>query len=102
MANVKVSWVLPTTRKSGKPLLVEQIAFAFVEMSADLGANFGPVGQFPPDVLETTVTELEPGEWVFRGSVQDTAGKVSGTVEARIVVEDTSPPSDLQLTLSLV
>jgi hypothetical protein len=101
MANLKVQWVLPTTRQSGKPLAVSDIANVKIELSAD-GANFADFGVFTPDVLETVVTELEVGEWFVRGTVVDTAGRSSPAKAASYVIEDTTAPSELvSLTLSL-
>lgn len=100
MRDVKVSWVLPTTRESGKPLAAADIDRMVLEMSADGGANWIGVDEFPPAVLETTVVELEPGEWGFRGTVRDTRGRRSKPVVASIVIEDdTAPGALLSLTL---
>lgn len=103
MANVKVVWALPTTRESGKPLDPADIAEVEIEMSADLGANFTSIGTFLPNILETVVTELEPGEWRFRGFVWDTQGRNSKYTNASVVIPDNTNPGVLQsLTLSLV
>jgi len=102
MANVKVNWVLPDTRDSGKPLNVGEIDFVSISISSDGGANFGEYGQYEPSVLETTVTDLEPGEWFFSGVVVDIGGKSSKTTKASIVVPDDTPPGALLLlTLTL-
>lgn len=101
MANVKVTWVLPTVRESGKPLAVTDIKHVLIEASADAGANYGLLDSFPPDVLETTVTELEPGEWFFRGTVVDTKNRAGAPVAESIVIEDLSPPGALALDLAL-
>jgi hypothetical protein len=101
MPNVTVSWILPTTKVSGKPLTIDKIDAVIIEISAD-GINYAEVGSFEPDVLETTVSDLEPGDWLFRGTVIDTAGRSSLPVEASISLEDTSPPGALaSLTLTL-
>jgi hypothetical protein len=101
MPNITVAWVLPTTRVSGKPLAPEAIDSVKLEISAD-GENFTPFDVFPREVLETTVTDLEPGEWFFRGTVIDTAGRPSLPVTAGIIIEDSTPPGALQsLTLAL-
>jgi len=101
MPNVAVNWTLPTTRVSGKPLAVDQIAAVRIEIGVD-GENYAPVGEFTPDVLETVVSDLEAGTWLFRGTVIDTKGRLSLPVDASIVLEDTTPPGVLpSLTLSL-
>jgi hypothetical protein len=101
MPNVNVTWILPVTRVSGKPLAPESIDSVKLDISAD-GVDFTPFDVYPRDILETTITDLEPGEWFFRGTVVDTAGRQSVPVAASIVIEDTTPPGALQsLTLNL-
>lgn len=99
--NVTLSWALPTTRESGKPLLVEDIQNVVVEVSANGGVDWALVGTFPPNVLSTQVTDLDFGTWTFRGIVVDTKGRPSAPLEATLVNEDTSPPSAL-VTLEVV
>jgi hypothetical protein len=102
MANIKVQWVLPTTRESGKPLKVTDISHVRIEVSADEGASFALINDFPPDVLETLVQDADFGVWVFRAACADTKGRVSEWVVGSTVIEDTTPPSVVTLTLSLV
>jgi hypothetical protein len=102
MATLNVSWILPTTRESGKPLAVSEIADVEVFISADLGLHYTSLNKFPPTVLNTRTQELEPGEWRFRGIVHDKNGRVSKPVDRTFVVADTTNPSaltDLVLTL---
>lgn len=101
MAKLKISWVLPTTRESGKPLKVEDINHVRVEISADGGANYGLLGTYTPDILEALVDDLDFGTWTVRGTVVDGKGRESRPVTAAITHEDTSPPSELQLLLEL-
>lgn len=96
---VNVSWVLPTTRESGKPLDPAQIALVELELSAD-NVNFAQYNAFPPNVLSTAIPELEIGEWFVRGVVVDTNGKRSKPVVKSIVVPDDSAPGILELTLA--
>lgn len=100
MANVRVQWALPTTRESGKPLNPADIEAVSIEISAD-GTNYAPVGDFAPNTLETVVSDVDFGEFFFRGTVRDTNGRVSNPVVASIVNEDTTPPGELSLTLEL-
>lgn len=95
MTDLTVRWVLPTTREKGGPLPPEKIDAVVLEQSADGGQNYVAIDEFPPDVLETTVVELDPGEWFFRGSVRDTDGRVSKPVVRSKTIEDTSPPGAL-------
>jgi hypothetical protein len=101
MAGVKISWVLPTVRKSGKPLAVADIAKVTIEGSADGGANYAVIGEFPPAVLESTLPEIDPGLWTFRGTVFDTNGRLSDPVVSSIDVPDTTAPAALVLNLAL-
>ena len=103
MASVKLNWVLPVNRESGKPLKIEDIKSVEIQMSADLGANYVTLESFTSDVLETVVQDLEPGDWYFRGLVHDIQGRVSKPVVSNIILADNTPPGALQtLTLSLV
>lgn len=101
MANVKVMWTLPVVRQSGKPLPAGDIASVEIAQSADGGANFGVIDVVPPNVLELVVTDLEPGDWFFRGVVVDTAGRRSNAVIRSIAIADNTPPGELTLTLAL-
>lgn len=102
MANLKIVWALPTTRRSGRPLDPAQIDRVEIALSADAGANFSVIDALPPEVLETIVQDIDPGTWLVRGIVYDTAGRASLPTVDSITVEDTTPPGELTLTLSLV
>ena len=95
MANVKVVWALPTTRVSGRPLAPADIEKVVIDVSADGGASFAPVGEFTRDILEVDITDLDFGTWLFRGVVVDTKGRPSAPLTAEFVNEDVSPPSAL-------
>lgn len=105
MANVKVVWALPTVRVSGGPLDISEIAGVELAISGDAGHNFTVTDPpFPTSVTETVFTDLEPGGWLFRGVVIDTAGRRSNPVIAAITIEppvDNSPPGELVLQLLL-
>lgn len=98
--SVNVSWVLPTTRESGKPLANTDIAGVEIGLSVD-NVNWSVYDTFTPDVLSTVIPELEIGTWFVAGVVIDKAGKRSKTVVESIVIPDDSAPGMLQLTLSL-
>ena len=102
MPNVHVSWEVPETRESGLPLPTNEIDSVVIELSADGGNNFVEIQRFPPTVTSFTQTELEPGDWHFRGYVLDTAGRASAPVSASINIPDNSAPGPLNsLNLSL-
>jgi len=102
MANVVVSWALPTTRENGTPLKISDIKDVEIKLSADGGKTFGVFGHYSTDVLSTIMTELEAGVWVVGASVRDIKMRESKMVTASITIEETSPPSSVTgLTLSL-
>lgn len=78
MSNLVLNWTLPTTRILGEALPPEQIEFVEIQMSADGGVNYGGLSQQPPSVLTQTLTDVDPGTYMFRGIVQDTRGERSG------------------------
>lgn len=82
MSNARLNWKLPTTRVQGEALPEAQIAFVELQMSADGGTNFSGLIQASPSVLEHLVTDLDPGDYIFRGIVEDTEGRRSDHVEA--------------------
>jgi hypothetical protein len=92
--SVNVSWVLPTTRESGKPLNPADIAGVQLSISAD-NANWTVYDTFTPDVLTTVIPELDLGEWFVAGVVKDTAGRSSKAVVSSIVVPDETAPGNL-------
>lgn len=98
--SVNVSWVLPTTRESGKPLANTDIAAVEIGLSAD-NVNWTVYDTFTQGELSTVIPELEIGEWWVAGVVVDTAGKRSKSVVKSIVVPDETAPGVLELTLSL-
>lgn len=102
MANVKLEWTLPTTRfPSGRPLAVADIAAVEIAQGVD-GSSYGVIDVLLPTQLSTVVTDLEPGEWFFRGVVIDKGGKRSAPKTGSIVVPDESGPGELlAFTLTL-
>ena len=99
--NVTLQWELDLTRTSGKPLALVDIKHVVIDVTADDGASWAPIGAFPPSVLSTQITDLDFGTWRFRGVVVDTKDRPSAPLEATLVNEDNSPPSAL-LTLVAV
>lgn len=100
--NVNVSWEYPTTRESGLPIDPADIAGMTLEMSVD-NATWSLYNTFAANVVSTVVPDLEPGEWWFRGTVQDVQGRDSAPLVRSIVVPDETPPGPLaNLSLTLV
>jgi hypothetical protein len=93
--NVTLIWALPTTRTSNRPLAPADIQHVVVDVSADNGESWAPVGVFPPDVLSTRVTDLDFGTWLFRGVVVPVRGLPSAPLTVSVVNADDSPPNVL-------
>ena len=92
--SLNVSWVLPTTRESGKPLALADIAGVELSLSTD-GKFWSVYDTFTNDVLATVIPELEIGEWFVSGVVVDTTGKRSKPLVQSVVIPDESPPGNL-------
>lgn len=100
MKNVIISWVLPTTRQLGGPLPVEDIEHVVIELSADAGASYSLIGDFPPSVLSVPVNDLPfSDQYIVRGTVVDTALQPGNSVTKPFTVGDDSPPGDLVITI---
>lgn len=100
MRNVIINWVLPTTRKLGGPLPESEIQHVVIEMSADAGASYSLIGDFPPAELSVPVNDLPfSDQYVVRGTVVDTDLQPGNSVTQSFVVSDTSPPGDLVITI---
>lgn len=93
--NVTLQWELPTARTSTRALAPSDIAHVAVDVSANGGVDWSPIGQFPPEVLSTQVTDLDFGTWKFRGVVVPKRGAPSEPMYAEVVNEDLSPPNPL-------
>ena len=102
MKNIIISWVLPTTRQLGGALPVAEIRDAEIELSADAGATYTLVGQFPPATLEVPVNDLPfSDQYIARGRCFDTADQPGNWYEAPFVLADDSPPGDLEVTIAI-
>ena len=93
--NVTLQWELPTTRTSNRAFMPADVLHVAVDVSANGGADWAPIGQFPPEVLSTEVTDLDFGTWKFRGVVVPKRGAPSEPMYAEVVNEDLSPPNPL-------
>lgn len=102
MSNVRVSWALPTLRKSGKPLDPTTIKAVEIAISADGGQSFTVTDVMPPNILEADFTELEPGDWRWRAVVVDTTDRRSDPAFAGVVIPDESPPAAATLSVEIL
>ena len=95
MANIRLSWVVPTTRVSTKPLDPASLAGIEIAVSADDGVTYVVADMLPANSTETLFTDMEIGIWKFRGVVVDLAGRRSIESYATAEVLDTTPPNGL-------
>ena len=86
MANVRLSYTLPSARTDGKALPISEIRHVSVFLSADNGANFAKVADVPPSQNEYIQTDLEAGLWVFRLIVEDILGQKSSAVDKSVSI----------------
>ena len=101
MKSVRISWTLPTVREQGGPITPAEIGEVEIELSADGGANWTPVGSFPSDTLETVIADLPfSDQYVVRGRAIDTAAQVAQWTFLPFTVADTSPPGALDLSVA--
>jgi hypothetical protein len=103
--DAELNWTLPTTRTSGRPITPAELAGTEVGVSSDGGQNYELLNggaPFPPNVLQTVVSELEPGEWFFKAEWLAVNGGRSGRLTATVTVEDTSPPNVGALSVLLL
>jgi len=103
MANVTLSWQLPTTRQQGGPLLESEISTVRVEMSADGGVNYGTLQDIrPTDPQTVTAPDLEFGTWHFRIAVYDQNNQRGEYhVESVDVADDTPPAAVTSVTVTI-
>jgi hypothetical protein len=104
MRNVIFHWVLPAVRQLGGALPVDEIQYVEIELSADGGTNYSPVGgPFAPDVLEAPVNDLPfSDQYVVRGRVTDTDDQTGSWITVPFEVADNSPPGALEISVELV
>jgi hypothetical protein len=99
--NINVNWVYPTVRESGKPLLPSEIQSMELSLSVD-NTNWAIFNTYPASQTSTLVTEMDAGEWFFRGIVIDTNNRRSAPLVASVVVPDETNPGALtSLTATL-
>ena len=100
MKNIIIQWVLPTARQLGGPLPVEEILHVEIELSADAGGSYAPLGPFPTDVLEYPVNDLPfSDQYIARGRAVDLDGQPGSWYEKPFTLGDDSPPGDLVVSV---
>jgi hypothetical protein len=101
MKNILIQWVLPTTRQGGGPLPIAEIKHVTLELSANAGVDWSPLGNFPPATLEAPVNDLPfSDQYAVRGFVVDVTDQAGNTETVPFVVDDGSPPGDLVVSVT--
>lgn len=91
-SNVRVNWVLPTTRVGGGALAVSDIGYTSVQMAIGAAA-FTEVAKVTAPAATFLQTELEAGTYKFRLVVVDkqSPAKSSVPVDGAIVLASAAP-----------
>lgn len=99
MSNVRISWVLPTTRVDGRPL---EVLHTRIEMKVDGAPSFTEINTITPDVAQTLLlADVDPGSYAFRGITVDLQGLESAPAEGSIVVPNALPGSPQTFSVDL-
>lgn len=103
MADIEITWDLPTERQSGGPLDLNDIDYTAVEISADGGTNYTEIDRVPRASDQRFVqTEVEAGTWLFRLAVYDTAGERGAAhVESVDIADETPPAAVMNVTVNI-
>lgn len=98
--NILIRWVLPTTRQLGGPLPIEDIRDSDIELSADAGLTYVPIGTFLNTVLEVPVADLPfSDQYIARGRSTDITNQPGNWFEVPFTLSDDSPPGDLVVSI---
>lgn len=100
--SIRLDWLTPTTRTSGRPLQAGDLVGYALNMQVD-GAPSG-TALTPPAATDITYTVdvTDPGTYDFELHAIDKAGKAGASWTGKITIDDTSPISAPVVTLSLV
>ena len=99
MKTAVVTWELPTTRVSGGPITLNEIAGVAVSLSADGGANFATLSNvLVPNPMTITIPDLVDGDYIVRLVVVAKGGTRSANSETpfTVITADNSPPGTVQ------
>lgn len=72
MSTAHITWVDPTARTDGTPLKQGDLAYIQVQMSADGGQNYAPVGHAAPGTQTFDQDLTDPGTYNFKLEAVDT------------------------------
>lgn len=99
MKNANVTWTDPTELESGRPLSLDHVR---VELSADLGVNFGLLDDVVAGTEELYIPDLEDAEYVVRLTAVAADGRESAPVTANFIIDnsDPKPVTNVQVELS--
>lgn len=100
--NVTVQWTLPTTRTSGNPIAVDDIAGVDVSLSADAGLNFTLTDTVLPAAAQDVLfTDLVDGDYSVRLVVRLTDGAQSAGVDTPFTLDTSAPEDVTNVTITL-
>lgn len=91
MANVLLSWVLPTPSSSQRP-----IDHVRIEARVQGIQEWTPINQVPSSSTELLLEAVDPGEWEYQGIVVDTDGREDKNPKRATVVVPFNDPSPLE------
>lgn len=93
---VVLTWDLPTTRKEGGPLALDEISNTEVQISLDGGTNFVNL-DFVDSIAPQTIQggDLQFGTYFFRFIVNSTDGQSSDPLDFPVDVPDASVPGQV-------
>lgn len=86
MNNVRLTFSFPTARTNGRPLALDEIAYASIEI--DAGAGAVEIGRIDPvaGTVEFLQTELDPGDYLFSVTTVDTQTPPARSPVERVAV----------------
>lgn len=97
MANVELTWELPTPTAQQRP-----IASVRIEARVSGVQEWSEINIVDAPGTSLTVQDLAPGDWEFRGIVVDNAGGESTPVEAAVFVPFDAPSPLVSFTATVV
>lgn len=99
---LRISWTIPTKRKSGRPLKPGDIARFELQVKVDGAPDFSSLDSVPPTADTYEIDNPSPGDYSFRVRAVDAAGGAGDWGSGAVTIPDTSPIEAPTVTLVLV
>lgn len=99
--SIKITWVAPTTRRSGRPLDPNDIANYVLSMRVEGAPAFSEIARPLKSETSFSLDVSDPGLYQFSLSLVDTGGRVGTPATGQIVIPDTSLPNAPAMTIVL-